>query len=263
MNSRLFTPADRQALLSALVTRAHTDDDVAAAALVGSGATSTEDAWSDIDLVLRVAEGTHPDDVAADWTAAMYGEHGAVHHLDVVAAGVLYRVFLLDSSLQVDVSFWPFDRFRGTQQGFRLLFGEANPPSVLPAPDPAHLAGLGWLHALHARSALARGRLWQAAMMLDGIRDQLVALACLRHGLPPHQGRGVDRLPDGDLTALAQARPSGVERGQLARALRAAVDLLLIETRRHDAELAARLGPALELLRSTAGHADDASAVER
>lgn len=32
--------------------------------------------------------------------------------------------------------------------------------------------GIGWLYALHARSALARGKLWQAMIMLDDLRNQ-------------------------------------------------------------------------------------------
>jgi hypothetical protein len=54
---------------------------------------------------------------------------------------------------------------------------------------------MGWLYALHARSSIARGRALQALYMINGIRDQAVSLACLRHGLPPDQGRGADDLP--------------------------------------------------------------------
>lgn len=77
----------------------------------------------------------------------------------------------------------------------RLLFGSAAESRGDEGLAPEHLVGLGWLYGLHARSAIARGRLWQAVLMLDGIRDQLIALKCLRHGLNPYQGRGVDQLP--------------------------------------------------------------------
>lgn len=107
------------------------------------------------------------------------------------AAGILYRVLLLENSLQVDLSFWPDDQFRATEPGFKIVFGEANAPTTPPVSDPERLAGMGWLYALHARSAIARGRPWQAVLMLDGIRDQIISLLCVRHGLNPHQGRGV------------------------------------------------------------------------
>ena len=49
---------------------------------------------------------------------------------------------------------------------------------------------------MHARSSIARGRRWQAVYMLNGLRDQVLSLVCLRHGLPTHEGRGIDDLPD-------------------------------------------------------------------
>jgi predicted nucleotidyltransferase len=245
----MFTTANREALRDSLVAAAQADADVAAAALVGSGATGSEDEWSDIDLVLRVAAERQPAEVAARWTDAMYGTHGAAHHLDVVADGVLYRVFLLAGSLQVDVSFWPYERFRETQQGFQLLFGDTNPPAHLPSPEPEHLIGMAWLHALHARSAIARGRRWQAVSMLDGVREQLVSLACLRHGLNPHQGRGVDGLPAAELDALARVRASAIGAAELRAAHDAAVRAIGEEAARHDPDLAGRLTEVFEELR--------------
>ncbi|MEV0949356.1 nucleotidyltransferase domain-containing protein [Promicromonospora sp. NPDC050249] len=246
-----FTTRTREAVRDALVETARADDAVAAAALVGSGATGREDEWSDIDLVLRVAADGDPADVAARWTDTLYAAHGAVHHLDVVADGVLYRVFLLAGSLQVDVSFWPYERFRETVPGFRLLFGETNPPAHLPPPDPERLIGLAWLHALHARSAIARGRPWQAVTMLDGVREQLVSLACLRNGLSPHQGRGVDGLPAAELGVLAGVRAAGTGTGELRTTHEAAVRAIHAEAARHDPALADRLAGAFEDLRST------------
>jgi predicted nucleotidyltransferase len=246
-----FTTRTRDALRDALVETARADADVAAAALVGSGATGREDEWSDIDLVLRIAADGDSADVAARWTDTMYAAYGAVHHLDVVADGVLYRVFLLAGSLQVDVSFWPHERFRETVEGFRLLFGETNPPAHLPPPDPERLIGLAWLHALHARSAIARGRPWQAVTMLDGVREQLVSLACLRHGLSPHQGRGVDGLPAAELDVLADLRASAIGTDELRTTHEAAVRAIHAEAARHDPALADRLAGAFEDLRST------------
>lgn len=36
----------------------------------------------------------------------MYDDRDAVHHLDVSRWEIVYRVFLLGSTLQVDISFW-------------------------------------------------------------------------------------------------------------------------------------------------------------
>lgn len=144
-------PTGRARLREELIAAARADDDVVGAALVGSVAAGREDDWSDIDLVLQVARDVDPATVAARWTERLY-ERGAVDHLDVIAGGVLYRVFLLASSLQVDLSFWPEDTFRGTEPGFELLFGTPQPATAPNDPETGHLIGMGWLYALHARS---------------------------------------------------------------------------------------------------------------
>lgn len=227
---------------------AREDDRVTAAALVGSAAVDREDQWSDIDLALRLADGREPADVADGYTALLYADHGAVHHLDVWKGQTLFRVFLLASSLQVDLSFWPSRVFAATGPSFRLLFGDANEPQAVP-PATGELLGMGWLYALHARSSIARGRALQALYMIDGLRDQVVALACARHGLPAYEGRGVDDLPTGVTETLAETVVRGLDPTELSRAFANATRALLNEAEHVDRALAARLtGPLLELV---------------
>ncbi|WP_022918373.1 nucleotidyltransferase domain-containing protein [Ruania albidiflava] len=249
----MFTPTGRARLREELIAAARCDDDVVGAALVGSAATGREDAWSDIDLVLQIARDVDPDTVAARWTERLY-ERGAVDHLDVIAGGVLYRVFLLASTLQVDLSFWPEDTFRGTEPGFELLFGTPQPATTPKDPDTGHLIGMGWLHALHARSAIARSRPWQAVMMLDQLRDQVLALACARHGLNPHHGREADRLAEPLLDALGKARAGAVNGAELARSHRALLEVFADEVTGHDPTLASRLAAPLRELAALPEH---------
>jgi RimJ/RimL family protein N-acetyltransferase/predicted nucleotidyltransferase len=244
----MFTAASREALRERLVEHARSSPEITAAALVGSAAAGAEDAWSDIDLALRIAPGADQDQVAAAWTALLVEQCGAVHHLDVRSGSTLFRVFLLRDSLQIDLSFWQPDDFRPTGGPFLLLFGGAGEPAPSTAPTPEHLLGMAWLHALHVRSALARHRLWQASTMLDGLREQLVSLTCLRAGLPAHQGRGTDRLPPDLLDALAATRPPAVRADDLTRAFAAATALLLEQAAIEDPGLAARLREPLALL---------------
>lgn len=232
------------------------DQSVIGAALVGSAATGREDAWSDIDLALQIAPAGDPEQVAAAWTDVVYSEHDAVDHHDVIAGGVLYRVFLLRSSLQVDVSFWPADQFRATAPGFKVLFGHPNPETEPAAADPRRLIGTAWLYALHARSAIARGRAWQAAIMLDGTREQVIALACSRHGLNPRDGRGVDLLPSRVLDELAGTRAASLDRPELVRSNRALLGMLLGEIRHVDSDLARNLADPFTTL--ALDHPDDA-----
>src|SRR5262245_21617262 len=103
----MFTPEDRNRLRDALVAAARADPRITAAALAGSAAAGAEDRWSDIDLALCLATDADPARVVADWTERMYREGGAVHHLDVYLGDILFRVFLLASTLQVDIAFWP------------------------------------------------------------------------------------------------------------------------------------------------------------
>jgi len=213
-----------------------------------------EDDWSDIDLAFRLAPGLEPVDVGEVWTGWMYENHDVVDHLDVWSGSVLFRVFLLSSSMQVDLSSWPSDTFAASGRSFRLLFGEANDPKPSPLPAPKTLIGMGWLYALHARSSIARGRYLQALYMVNGVRDQVVSLACLRYGLPAHQGRGVDDLPREVVKTIADTLVRGLDPSELSRAFASAIRALLGEAEQIDPGLALRLRePVRELVRTAAG----------
>jgi hypothetical protein len=167
--------------------------------------------------------------VLADWTGLMYRQHGALHHMDVLSGATVYRVFLLASTLQVDIAFAPEAEFGAILPTFRLIFGPAVDRAPAPAPGVAELIGLDWLYALHARSSIARGRAWQAEYMISGVRDHMLALACLRHGLPAVQGRGMDRLPPGATAAIAGALVRSLDLAELGRAFLAAAETLPAE----------------------------------
>lgn len=179
----------------------------------------------------------------------MYGEHSAVHHMDLTWGATIFRVFLLASTLQVDIAFWPAAEFGATAPTFRLLFGTANERPLSPAPDAAGLIDMGWLYALHARSSIARGRVWQAEYMVSGMRDHVFALACLRHGVSAVQGRGMDSLPVETTAALTGALVRSLDSAELGRAFRVISKALLAEIGPVDADLASRLaGPLRELV---------------
>ncbi len=158
----MFTPGDRDTLRGELITASKADERIVSAALTGSAALDAEDRWSDIDLAFGVAGGLEQARVIADWTDRMYREHGAVHHMDVIAGPAVFRVFLLRSTLQVDLAFWPTAEFGPIASTFRLLFGTANERPKPSAATALGLLDMGWLYALHARSSIARRRVWQA-----------------------------------------------------------------------------------------------------
>jgi predicted nucleotidyltransferase len=241
----VFSPDDRDRVKSALLAGAEHDDRIAAAALLGSSATASEDGWSDIDLALELAADGGLAVVLRDWTEKMYERHTAVHHLDVHWRDAVYRVFLLSESLQVDISFWPPGQLRPAGPRFRLLFGEVGEARPAGRPRPEHLIGMGWLYLLHGRSSIERGRLWQAEYMIGVARSNVLALACLRLDLPTRDARGVDDLPTELLAAAMRGWIGSPEVSRLRRALAATTELLLGETEHVNPELAARLGTTL------------------
>jgi len=248
----MFSVAEREALRDRLIAAARGDDRIIAAAVVGSGADDGEDAWSDIDLALRLADGLKPDDVAAEWTTRVYESAGAIDNVDVWSGSTLFRVFLLRSSLQVDLSFWPGDAFAASGASFRLLFGESNRARTARSPSSDTLIGMGWLYALHARSSIARGRALQALYMINSLREQVVMLACLRHELPAYEGRGVDDLPAGLRQFLAETLVRDLHPHELRRAFTASVDALLDEAQRVDPAREQRLRETVRELVHTA-----------
>jgi hypothetical protein len=253
----VFSPEERERLRGALVASAEADNRLTGAALTGSAALSSEDQWSDIDLAFGVSDGADLGRVIGDWSDRMYDKHGAVHHMDMHRGPTVYRVFLLSSTLQVDIAFSPASNFGAIAPSFKLLFGTTNDLPEVPAPTAARLIGMGWLYALHARSAIARERVWQAEYMISGMRDHVLDLSCVRHGLPATQGRGTDGLPIGVTAAIAGALVRSLEISELRRAFLVITEAFLAETRYADAALARRLeAPLSELAGSPAPHFD-------
>ncbi|HJW50161.1 MAG TPA: hypothetical protein VJ726_12155, partial [Candidatus Limnocylindria bacterium] len=94
----------------------------------------------------------------------------------------------------------------------------------------------------------ARGRLWQAEYMVSAMRDQALALACLRHGEDAREGRGLDMLPAEVRDRFASALMRDLTVDEIGRAFRAVTDLALEETRHVDAVLERRIEPVMTAL---------------
>jgi hypothetical protein len=244
----MFTPEERERLRAGLLQRAAEDQRISGAAITGSAAASREDRWSDIDLAFGVGDAGELSNVLSDWTAHMYDRHLALHHLDVNAGAWIYRVFLLPSTLQVDLAFVPAAEFRALAPTFRLMSGESKDPQYAQPPPAATIIGMGWLYALHARSCIARGNVWQAEYMISGLRDNALALACIRHGLSAVHGRGMDLLPKEVAAQFQGALVRRLDTAELSRSFSVAMDGLLREIRCVDEELAGRLQAALTIL---------------
>lgn len=237
----MFTPEGRARLRSSLLEFARSDERISGAAITGSAADLHEDEWSDVDLAFGIYTAADFAAVLSDWTAHMYDQHRALHHLDIISGAWTYRVFLLANTLQVDLAFVAETDFRALAPTFRLVFGKANEPRSLSPPQVGTLIGMAWLYALHARSCIARRKFWQAEYMISGIRDNALALACICHGLSAVHGRGMDLLPIGVAAQFEDSLVRQLNIMELSRAFKAAIHGLLHEIRTTDGELAGRL----------------------
>jgi hypothetical protein len=247
----VFTVEEREALRTQLVEAGRADPRITGVAITGSASVGKEDALSDIDLAFGVVHGVKIETVLEDFSERMYCDHGAVHHVDVLSGSWIYRVFLLQNTLQVDLAFAPAADFGAKASTFRLVHGSASElPPVLP-PKAEELIGWAWLYALHARSSIARDKPWQAEYMISGMRDQVLALACLRHGLSAREGRGMDGLPRDVVAPLQDALVRNLSAEELLSTFRAAMDGLVREISLADEALAIRLEETLRALVDT------------
>ena len=243
----MFSVEERDQIRDRVLELAASDKRIVAGAIVGSLAFNEGDRWSDLDLTFGVADEFSIFDVLEDWTRLIVEEFDAAHLFDLPSGASIYRVFLLPGCLQFDLSFTPASKFGASGPKFKLLFGNAVDKPYLSSPSVHELFGYAVHHALRARFCIERGRTWQAEYWISSLRDYALAIACHRHNLPVSYGRGFDQLPADVLKPFESALVSSLERDELLRALKAAIDGLLRESVEVQ-ELATKVEPQLRQL---------------
>jgi hypothetical protein len=239
----MFTTDERERVLRDLVSLAKAAPDVSAAALTGSAATGRADRWSDLDLALSV---WGPLDAAVErWTALLVTDFGVLHHWDLPVGSAVIRVFLLPGGLEVDLGFYPEGEFGPRGPAWRTVFGAADQPSAATQPNHDELIGHAWHHALHARTAIERDRLWQAEHWISALRSQVFGLACRRLGFPTAYAKGAHLLPVDFADRMRGTLVRDLDATELRRALSALVAVLQEELQETDILLAAKLAPVL------------------
>ncbi|HEY4418283.1 MAG TPA: nucleotidyltransferase domain-containing protein [Pseudonocardia sp.] len=234
----MFEVERRERVRAQLLERARIDERILGAAITGSAASGREDRWSDIDLFLGVADGIEVEEVLGDWSSFVYRELGGLHHFDLRPGRQIYRAFLLDGPLEVDLGFAPSGGFGPVGDGgFEVVFGAPAERRALPPVDPGHLIGLTWHHVLHARIAIERGAPWQAEHWISAVRDHTITLACHRLALPTSYAKGADALPPEVTGPISEAFVRSLDAGELTRALRAATEAFLTELRATDSSV--------------------------
>jgi hypothetical protein len=254
----MFTVEQRDHVRDYVLQMAKSDPRVTGGALVGSLAGDAQDKWSDIDITFAIADGASIETVLDDWTEVLTRDLGALHYWDLRSGASIYRVFLLPSGLEIDLSVTPEKDFGARGPRFRPLFGIARQPETAPqaAQPPTTEAarftiGLGWHHVLHARSSIERGKPWRAEYWISGIRDETLALMCLRLGVEASEARGIDRLPTSVTDPLIDTLVRSLDKQELRRALAAATSCFISELDAWDPNLCERLRSVLQQFGAT------------
>ncbi len=243
----MFSVEERDRVRDRVLELASSDPRVVAGAVVGSLALGDGNRWSDLDLMFAVADAVPVEDVLADWSRRLVDELDGVHLFDLPSGGTTFRVFLLPGCLQLDLSFAAAAEFGAGGPRFRLLFGGAVEKPFASPPSAHELFGYAVHHARAARVCIERGRRWQAQYWISALRDYALSLGCLRRSLPARFGRGFDDLPGEVLESFDDALVHSLDRGELLRALAAAIEGLLRESA-DVREVAARVEPQLREL---------------
>jgi hypothetical protein len=239
----VFTVTDRDRVRGRLLELAEEDPDVAAAAITGSYVADGGDAWSDIDLAFGIRGDVQS--ALAKWKDVLYGEFGAIHDWDLPWGSTVYRVFLLPDWLQVDIAFIPESDFGPRGPNWRTVFGQALEPRQPGLPSRDELIGWAWVLARHGHTSIRRGKPWQAEWSISGVRDNVIALACLRLGYPTRYAKGAHLLPPELTESLRATLVRSLDEEELRRALAAAAQALARELEASAPRLASTIGPML------------------
>ncbi|MBD79536.1 MAG: hypothetical protein CL840_11515 [Crocinitomicaceae bacterium] len=237
----LFKEEERTALYNQLVQIGQLDNRIIGGALVGSFAADKQDKWSDLDISFGIKGDINPKKVLDKWADLLSMDYEIIHYFDVPHSLAIYRVLLFSSGLEVDLSVIPESEYGPKSPNFRLLFGRALENKKFPNPSIEKLRGWGWHHVMHANSSINRGKLWQAEFWISNLREHIIALKCLRFGLPSAHGRGVDQLPKSELNYLDKTLIKAIEVKELRTSLNSSTQLLVEEIAKSNKTLAGKL----------------------
>jgi predicted nucleotidyltransferase len=254
----LFTPEEREETAER-VSRALGDDSRVEGVVVVGSLSSQADRWSDIDLVVVVADDEDLAAITADWVGHLYALLPVVHHFKTAFGETLVRGFLLENLLELDLAFERAGRF-SIWGPARVVFDRsgrvADAANALAqgdseSADRAGEAGFAWHDVLHACTAVRRGRPWQGVWYLERIRNRTLKLAQERRGFYADFFDYVDELPVEELRPLEDTLVYSLDDpASLLGAIEVATRAFLAELGHDEPALADRLeGPLLEFAR--------------
>lgn len=209
----MISPYQREKVLDQSVQGLIGDVRVAGVLLIGSGVDGFIDELSDIDLLVVVNDVADVTPVHDDWTRTVHQRFPVLHHARTPFTESHHlQIFILDELLEVDTSFIALESLEPRWDRGRILFDRTGVVAdhLKHARRPeSRLEDYLWLfdqachRVMEGRKALHRGKLWQAALVLDELRTVTAQLAGLVVVGSIRQ-RDVDRLPQAFLAMLAE-----------------------------------------------------------
>jgi hypothetical protein len=243
----MFTEESREKARNYILDLANSDKRIVAAGVIGSYAADKQDRWSDIDLTFGVDDSYSINELLEEWTSRITTDLNAVRLFDIQRSKTVYRVFLLDDCLQVDISFTPVSAFASNGQNFKLLFGSFIDNNSVNKPSIYDLAGYAVHHALRARVCIERKRFWNAEYWLSAARDHALTIAALKAEADTSYGKGYDDLPSEVLERFNASFVTTLQRDELFRCLEEVTNGLIFILK-DDEELLNSLGKKLLLI---------------
>ena len=249
-------PGDpRLDLIDAVQAVMASDQRIDGLVLIGSGAVGFRDDLSDVDLIAAVAPGLDPEAVGDELARDLRSSLPLYRYIQTPPARARgIHVFLLESHLELDLSFVSTPELRATSDRWRIVFdreGEVARQLSIPLPDPPqlseqarfrYLAGCGSLW--FGLKALQRNEHLLATDRLGEVRSHVAALACLdTFGTDEQVAQRADTLPEGSRIML-QSLVCSATAPELGRAFRAAIaalshyDQTLLQSKLDDNEYA-------------------------
>ena len=119
----MFTTEQRDQVRHRILELARADQRVTGGAFTGSMAFGSGDSWSDIDVAFGINDDISLKAVLKDWTQVLDREFSVIDHFDLRSGSSIYRVFLLQSGLEVDIAVTLGEDFGARGPPFRVLFG--------------------------------------------------------------------------------------------------------------------------------------------
>lgn len=229
-------PAPHARFLADTLPRTQHDDRVLGIAVAGSLARGTPDEYSDVDLVVVIADAAADEvmaqrrDLVAEWSggavvAAFTGEHVGEPRLIISLLG--------PPLLHVDLTFVTLAGLVERHDEPRVLWERgsvlsdalAATPPVAKTLDVQWIEDRFWVWVHYGATKVARGELHETLGFLAFLREAVLGpLAAVRNGREPCGLRRLEQVAPAEAVAL-QATLARYDAGDAGRALLAAVDL--------------------------------------